>query len=78
MKDKLVKTGHKKGFYRIRFVGKALAFASILALGSALPIVIVANASVKETNAQNATVSDNTEIDVGHSDNEEVIRSYAD
>ena len=52
MKDKLVKYNHKKSFYRVRNAGKAFAFAFVLALGSILPIVIVANASAKETNAQ--------------------------
>lgn len=63
MKDKLVKYNHKKSFYRVRNAGKAFAFAFVLALGSILPIVIVANASAKETNAQEAVSSTKTEID---------------
>ena len=58
MKDKLVKYNHKKSFYRVRNAGKAFAFAFVLALGSILPIVIVANASAKE-----AVSSTKTEID---------------
>ena len=63
MKDKLVKYNHKKSFYRVGNAVKAFAFASALALGSILPNVIVANASAKEPNAQEAVSSTKTEID---------------
>ena len=63
MKDKLVKYNHKKSFYRVRNAGKAFAFAFVLALGSILPIVIVANASAKETNDGKIDDAERAEID---------------
>ena len=54
MKDKLMKYGHKKAYYRFRSFGKAFAFIVALAVGSALPIFVVANASSKPATAQEA------------------------
>lgn len=66
MKDKLEKANHKKAFYRCRTFGKAFAFAAVLALGSALPIVIVANASTETTAADPAATSSSAiDPDVG-------------
>ena len=52
MKDKVVKYGHKKAYYRFRSFGKVFAFIAALAVGSALPIFVVANASSKPATAQ--------------------------
>ena len=78
MKDKLEKAGHKKAYYRFRRVGKAFAFAAILALGSALPIVLVANASTNTAAAETASVCSSVDLDAGNSEVEIVTSSDAD
>ena len=64
MKDKLMKYGHKKAYYRFRSFGKAFAFIAALAVGSALPIFVVANASSKHATAQEAVETSDADLDV--------------
>ena len=78
MKDKLEKAGHKKAYYRFRRLGKTFAFAAILALGSALPIVLVANASTNTTAAENASVRSSVDPDADNSEVESVSSYSAD
>ena len=64
MKDKLMKYGHKKAYYRFRSFGKTFAFIAALALGSARPIFVVANASSKPATAQDAVEPSDADLDV--------------
>ena len=64
MKDKLMKYGHKKAYYRFRSFGKAFAFIAALAVGSALPIFVVANASSTPATAQEAVDMSDADLDV--------------
>ena len=70
MKDKLMKYGHKKAYYRFRSFGKAFAFIVALAVGSALPIFVVANASSKPATAQEAVEKSDADLDVVESTEE--------
>ena len=63
MKDKLVKTGHKKAYYRFRFLAFSLLTLTALSFGASLPVVLTYQASVSATLAANQTeeVEDSTE-----------------
>ena len=63
MKDKLVKTGHKKAYYRFRFLAFSLLTLTALSFGASLPVVLTYQASVSATLAanQNEEVEDSTE-----------------
>jgi len=63
MKDKLVKTGHKKAYYRLRFFGKAFLFASLLVFASALPIALAANSSREAAAKEAVTTSITSEVE---------------
>lgn len=78
MKDKLEKVGHKKAYYRFCRLGKTFAFAAILALGSALPIILVANASTSSTAAETASVRTSVDLDVDSSEVESETSYSAD
>ena len=53
MKDKLVKTGHKKAYYRFRFLAFSLLTLTALSFGASLPVVLTYQASVSATLAAN-------------------------
>ncbi|MGM9813897.1 MAG: hypothetical protein ACI32C_03220 [Candidatus Enteromonas sp.] len=76
MKDKLVKTNRKRGFYRIALLGKVCAFAAILGLGSALPIVIVASASTEAAAKEALQSSSQVDLDEAGDSSSEEILSY--
>ncbi|MDO5330220.1 MAG: hypothetical protein Q4F15_02145 [Bacillota bacterium] len=70
MKDKLVKTGHKKLYYRVRLVLRCFAFALGVAGLSAAPILIsIATVQNKAATQQAVeaptTVEDKTNGEVG-------------
>ena len=52
MKDKLVKTGHKKAYYRFRFLAFSLLTLTALSFGASLPVVLTYQASVSATLAE--------------------------
>ena len=54
MKDKLVKTGHKKAYYRLRAFGIAMAALFGLGVSASLPIFVTYQVSVSATLAQEA------------------------
>lgn len=54
MKDKLVKTGHKKAYYRLRAFGIAMAALFGVAVSASLPIFVTYQVSVSATLAQEA------------------------
>lgn len=54
MKDKLVKTGHKKAYYRLRAFGLSLAALFGIGLSASLPIFVTYEVSVSQTLAKEA------------------------
>lgn len=62
MKDKLVKTGHRKAYYRLRRGLKLGLLISVFALAFATPAIVAYSFAAQETQAQvNETKSDSEE-----------------
>lgn len=54
MKDKLVKSGHRKYYYSFRRLGKMMFVVAALAVSASVPVLIAYGVSVKETLAEEA------------------------
>ena len=52
MKDKLVKTGHKTAYDRLRFLGKAALALSLFSLLFATPMIVAYSLSAQELRAE--------------------------
>jgi hypothetical protein len=78
MKDKLVKTGHKRFFYRLQTTLVAFAFVLVVGLFAAIPIAItyrlaVTNAAAEETSEKTPETPESSS-----STNEESANQMAD
>jgi hypothetical protein len=57
MKDKLVKTGHKKGYYRFVSTMKGFGFSLLAVIALASPVLIAMDMSTHTTKAEEVQVS---------------------
>ncbi len=75
MKDKLVHTGHKKLYYRLRNIGIALLIAVGVAGLSAMPIALTYTFTEVAAHADNEQEqkTDSTQSIVDHIENEEQL-----
>jgi len=55
MKDKIVKTGHKKAYYRLRRFGKVSLFFALFAAALATPVLITYSMNAEVTVAENTS-----------------------
>ena len=79
MKDKLVKTGHRKFYYRLQTTLVAFAFALVVVLFAAIPIAItyrlaVANAAAESS--KNSTEENYEKVESSSSSGEIETRSF--
>ena len=61
MKDKLVKSGHRRHYYAFRRAAKATFAIAALALAASIPVMIAYGVSVAETRAEAAKAEEQEE-----------------
>ena len=55
MKDKIVKTGHKKAYYNLRRFGKFSLFFALFAAAFATPVLVTYSVNAEPAVAENRT-----------------------
>ena len=58
MKDKIVKTGHKKPYYTLRRLGKVSLFFALFAAAFATPVLITYSMNAQATAAENTSLGE--------------------
>ena len=65
MKDKLVRTGHKKFYYRMRAFSRGLLFSILVLAAFSAPVLIAYGVNLYETKAEEAKVEESSEQEDG-------------
>lgn len=68
MKDKLVKTGHKKNYYRLRYLLRSCIFVVSLLFISSAPIAITYTVYAVNGKAESSQVDTNKEVSSSEED----------
>ena len=63
MKDKLVKTGHKKAYYRLRRFGKVSLFLVLFAAAFATPVLVTYSMNAEVTVAEHPQEESSSEAE---------------
>ena len=73
MKDKLVRTGHKKMYYRLRSFSRGLLFSILVLAAFSAPVLIAYGVNLYETKAEETKVEESSK-----QEDEAQVSSYFD